>query len=154
MKKLAIMTVRGVLGLLPSAIKTSLKKNSRLTEFYSRSLRKSGLLYGFPSAKKLQAMYKDCLAQQQRLLADVNPEPIRCNVVITGTNAKDVRASLNALLPFQSQVVNIFLAPEVLQKIASGVAQRQTKYRVSKKMAQRDKYHGRRKNSFERKFHP
>ena len=120
MKKLAIMTVRGVLGLLPSAIKTSLKKNSRLTEFYSRSLRKSGLLYGFPSAKKLQAMYKDCLAQQQRLLADVNPEPIRCNVVITGTNAKDVRASLNALLPFQSQVVNIFLDPEVLQKIASG----------------------------------
>ena len=64
MKKLAMLTVKGAVGLVPKAVRNKLKKTIRLTEFYSRSLQRSGLFYGFPSEKKRMALYSAYLKQQ------------------------------------------------------------------------------------------
>jgi GT2 family glycosyltransferase len=68
MKKFAMMTVKGAVGLVPKAVRNKLKGNHKLTEFYSRSLQRSGLFYGFPSEKKRMALYKDYLQYQSKIL--------------------------------------------------------------------------------------
>ncbi|NDV91679.1 glycosyltransferase [Alteromonas sp. 345S023] len=94
MKKYAMLTVKGVIGLLPPSLKSRLKKNAKLTEFYSRSLQRSGLFYGFPSKKKRMAMYKDFLRKQDAVLSG-NVSNERVNVVIFGSkNAQATLASL------------------------------------------------------------
>ena len=70
MKKLAMLTVKGAVGLVPKAVRNKLKSNHKLTEFYSRSLQRSGLFYGFPSEKKRMALYKNYLEHQNRLLSN------------------------------------------------------------------------------------
>jgi len=57
MKKLAMLTIKGAVGLVPKVVRNKLKTNHKLTEFYSRSLQRSGLFYGFPSEKKRMALY-------------------------------------------------------------------------------------------------
>ena len=52
MKKYAMLTVKGAIGLLPTSFRNRLKKNTALTAFYSRSLHKSGLFYGNLSKKE------------------------------------------------------------------------------------------------------
>ena len=69
MKKLAMLTVKGAVGLVPRAVREKLKSNHKLTEFYSRSLQRSGLFYGFPSEKKRMALYEAYLKQQEAELA-------------------------------------------------------------------------------------
>ncbi|MDY6885460.1 MAG: glycosyl transferase, partial [Pseudomonadota bacterium] len=68
MKKLAMLTVKGAVGLVPKAVRNKLKSNHKLTEFYSRSLQRSGLFYGFPSEKKRMALYRDYLKHQSKIL--------------------------------------------------------------------------------------
>ena len=68
MKKFAMMTVKGAVGLVPKALRNKLRGNHKLTEFYSRSLQRSGLFYGFPSEKKRMALYKDYLQYQSKTL--------------------------------------------------------------------------------------
>lgn len=68
MKKIAMMTVKGAVGLLPKSVKARLKDNHKLTEFYSRSLQRSGLFYGFPSKKKRMALYGAYLKKQNQAL--------------------------------------------------------------------------------------
>jgi len=71
MKKYAMLTVKGAVGLLPRPFRNRLKKNTALTAFYSRSLHKSGLFYGLPSKKKALAMYSYYLKRQEILLAQL-----------------------------------------------------------------------------------
>ncbi len=71
MKKLAMLTVKGAVGLVPRAVRNKLKTNHKLTEFYSRSLQRSGLFYGFPSEKKRMALYETYLKQQAQYLHEL-----------------------------------------------------------------------------------
>ena len=64
-----MLTVKGAVGLVPKPVRNKLKNNHKLTEFYSRSLQRSGLFYGFPSEKKRMALYKDYLQHQSKILA-------------------------------------------------------------------------------------
>jgi len=64
-----MLTVKGAVGLVPKAVRNKLKGNHKLTEFYSRSLQRSGLFYGFPTEKKRMALYKDYLQHQSKILA-------------------------------------------------------------------------------------
>lgn len=66
MKKYAMLTVKGAIGLLPTSFRNRLKKNTALTAFYSRSLHKSGLFYGLPSKKKALLLYKQYLQWQDK----------------------------------------------------------------------------------------
>lgn len=72
MKKYALLVIKGIIGLLPVALKNKLKKNARLTEFYSRSLQRSGLFYGFPNKKKRKVLYRNYLSYQSAQLAKQN----------------------------------------------------------------------------------
>ena len=71
MKKLAMLTVKGAVGLVPKVVRNKLKSNHKLTEFYSRSLQRSGLFYGFPSEKKRMALYETYLKQQAQYLHEL-----------------------------------------------------------------------------------
>lgn len=87
MKKLAMLTVKGAVGLVPKAVRNKLKTNHKLTEFYSRSLQRSGLFYGFPSEKKRMALYDAYLKQQAQYiqeLASTNENYHEIQVVIFG----------------------------------------------------------------------
>lgn len=72
MKKYAMLTVKGAVGLLPKTFKLKLKKNSALTALYSRSLHKSGLFYGLPSKKKALALYNHYLKWQEEHLEQMS----------------------------------------------------------------------------------
>ena len=83
MKKLAMLTVKGAIGLVPKAVRKKLKTNHKLTEFYSRSLQRSGLFYGFPSKKKSAAIYSTFLKYQEKKIKDEGISP---------SNIKNIRA--------------------------------------------------------------
>lgn len=72
MKKYAMLTVKGAVGLLPKTFKQKLKKNSALTALYSRSLHKSGLFYGLPSKKKALALYNHYLKWQEEHIEQIS----------------------------------------------------------------------------------
>lgn len=63
-----MLTVKWAVGLVPKSVRNKLKNNHKLTEFYSRSLQRSGLFYGFPSEKKRMALYKDYLQHQSKVI--------------------------------------------------------------------------------------
>lgn len=93
MKKIAMLAVKGAVGLLPKAVKEKLKSNYKLTEFYSRSLQRSGLFYGFPSKKKRMAQYNRYLASQKKRIANELPTHIpraMIQCVVVGNNKLDV----------------------------------------------------------------
>ncbi|MEG3768557.1 glycosyltransferase family 2 protein [Alteromonas sp. 14N.309.X.WAT.G.H12] len=93
MKKIAMLTVKGAIGLLPLTIKNKLKSNHKLTEFYSKSLQRSGLFYGFPSKKKLMAMYGKYQQQQEHTLntlASGYAAPDALQVIIVGNGGVEV----------------------------------------------------------------
>ncbi|APD87538.1 glycosyl transferase [Alteromonas sp. Mex14] len=73
MKKLAMLTVKGAVGLVPKVVRNKLKSNHKLTEFYSRSLQRSGLFYGFPSEKKRMSLYSTYLKYQDAFLQKHQP---------------------------------------------------------------------------------
>lgn len=90
-----MLTVKGAITLVPRAVRNKLKKNHKLTEFYSRSLQRSGLFYGIPSKKKQAALYRDYLKHQERKLKNlgrVNDKPSDLYIVILGN--KDIERTL------------------------------------------------------------
>ena len=98
MKKLAMLTVKGAVGLVPKAVRNKLKSNHKLTEFYSRSLQRSGLFYGFPSEKKRMALYSAYLKQQSHYMQSLSPvdkSDFKIQVVIFG--AKSLSLTLDSL---------------------------------------------------------
>ncbi|MFT2091634.1 glycosyltransferase family 2 protein [Paraglaciecola sp. 2405UD69-4] len=69
LKKYLMLLIKLVVGLFPKKFRSWFKKFPVLTSLYSRSLQKSGLFYGFPSRKKLDALYAKNRLQQNKLIA-------------------------------------------------------------------------------------
>lgn len=89
MKKLAMLTVKGAIALVPKVVRNKLKTNHKLTELYSRSLQRSGLFYGIPSKKKRAGLYRNYLKHQEKALKNlvrVNDELGSLNIVILGND--------------------------------------------------------------------
>ena len=107
MKKLAMLTVKGAVGLLPLSVKRKLKQNTFLTELYSRSLRRSGLFYGFGSKRKRNALYKQFLKYQQTELGkhQYSHDDKKLNVVIVGS--LDIEKTLSSLNSVQDKVAHV-----------------------------------------------
>ncbi|NMH60205.1 glycosyltransferase family 2 protein [Alteromonas ponticola] len=116
-----MLTVKAAVGLLPPGVKNSLKKNARLTEFYSRSLQRSGLFFGFPSPKKLQALYKKRLSQQQNELAEYEITKTNCHVVIAGTDPSKVTQTI-ATLDNDFLLVSSFFVEDSVYSLVSDAA--------------------------------
>jgi GT2 family glycosyltransferase len=110
-KKYVMMAVKVGVGLIPKPVRNYLKKNPALTSFYSRSLQQSGLFYGFPSKKKLQALYSHVVkTQSQEITTMLNSRKVvtlKFDVVIfvTGKGSlDDTLASLTPQLAFIHQL--------------------------------------------------
>lgn len=100
-KKYSMLAIKAGVGLVPKPVRNFAKKNPALTSFYSRSLQKSGLFYGFPSKKKLQALYNQSLAKQtstiKQLLSDLPVQHAKFSVVIIGNDAIGTTKTLASL---------------------------------------------------------
>lgn len=68
MNKYVMLAVKQLIGLMPKPLKSKLKQNTTLVEFYSHSLHRSGLFYGRPSKKKHLLMYRKYLVHQKAYL--------------------------------------------------------------------------------------
>ena len=61
MKKILMRSVRAALQLIPSSMKSRLKRSEKLTTFYVTSVRKAGLFFDAPTTKQTQALYTQWL---------------------------------------------------------------------------------------------
>lgn len=83
-KRILMLGFKALVSLSPLFLKRQLKKNAKLTSLYSRALQRSGLFYGFPSRKKLDALYKINIAQQDRIIESLDRQrkPQKWNLIV------------------------------------------------------------------------
>lgn len=107
LKKYSMMVVKAGVGLFPQSFRNYLKKSPALTSFYSHSLQKSGLFYGFPSKKKRMALYGHVVRRQELLCQGiVGDSSVKADVVIWGYSKKihDTLDSLKSQAEFINHV--------------------------------------------------
>ena len=120
MKKLAMLTVKGAVGLVPKAVRNKLKANHHLTELYSRSLQRSGLFYGFPSEKKRMALYSAYLKQQEAKLASLEFHNLPTNdIYIVVLGYKNFASSLKSI--FQAGVNQTHIYAVAADNVAENI---------------------------------
>jgi GT2 family glycosyltransferase len=90
MKKIAMRSVRAALQLIPKNLKNKLKQNERLTGFYVRSVRKSGLFFDAPTPKQTQALYNHWLKVNESAFSDSMTKIGEWQAVIFGTDYQGV----------------------------------------------------------------
>ena len=86
MKKIVMRSVRAALQLIPKTLKDKLKQNERLTGFYVRSVRKSGLFFDAPTPKQTQALYNHWLKVNESAFSDSMTKIGEWQAVIFGTD--------------------------------------------------------------------
>lgn len=104
MNKYIMLAVKQLIGLMPKPLKSKLKQNTTLVEFYSHSLHRSGLFYGRPSKKKHLLMFRKYLVHQKAYLERHYPSinhQQRFTAIVFGSRNLD--KTLNSL----KQVPNI-----------------------------------------------
>ena len=120
MKKLAMLTVKGAVGLVPKTVRNKLKTNHHLTELYSRSLQRSGLFYGFPSEKKRMALYSAYLKQQEAKLASLEFPNLPTNdIYIVVLGYKNFASSLKSI--FQAGVNQTHIYAVAADNVAENI---------------------------------
>ena len=116
-KKYSMMAIKAGVGVVPKPLRNFAKKNPALTSFYSRSLQKSGLFYGFPSKKKLLALYSQTLNLQQSVinadiqrLATLTP---KFSVAIIGEGGGKVSRTLRSIINQAENIDVVFTNVEL-----------------------------------------
>ncbi len=89
-----MLAVKSLVGLMPKQARMKMRQHLWLHNLYSKSLKKSGLFYGFPSPRKLQQLYVKNMAWQQQkmaILTQASPHPvnIQCLVILSGHPSMD-----------------------------------------------------------------
>lgn len=98
--KSMMRVIKTLVGIIPKAARVKMREHIWLYNLYSKSLRNSGLFYGFPSAKKLQKLYLKNIVQQQVQIAEQVGKvggdlDIDCLVVLTGQKNVDFKTIQN-----------------------------------------------------------
>jgi GT2 family glycosyltransferase len=99
--KSMMRVIKTLVGMMPKGTRVKMREHIWLHNLYSKSLRNSGLFYGFPSAKKLQKLYLKNIVQQQVQIAEQVCKAdeyidIDCLVVLTGQKNVDFKTIQNA----------------------------------------------------------
>lgn len=111
-RRYSMLVVKGIVGLIPENIKNALKSNPKLTSFYSRSLQKSGLFYGFPSPKKMQANYETNIGIQNINLESLGPskiDDVNVVIVINFFNRDALSKTLDSIMNQHTQIRTVLL---------------------------------------------
>ncbi len=105
-----MMAVKAGVGLIPKSVRTQLKRSAVLESFYSQSLLRSGLFYGYPSAKKITALYRGVIDRQKKVL-DALSTVSQLNVaVVTGRQPNDaIMQTLKSLAEQKSQISSVVI---------------------------------------------
>lgn len=98
MKKLAMLSVRALIQLIPEKFRQKLKKNEYLTTLYVKSVRKSGLFFDAPTSKQTQALYEDWLEINASTILPNDIKPSCWQAVIFGADSlKKTESNIRAL---------------------------------------------------------
>ncbi|WP_334030911.1 glycosyltransferase family 2 protein [Alteromonas sp. P256] len=98
MKKTVMRAVRAALQLVPKSLKNKLKQNERLTGFYIKSVRKSGLFFDAPTPKQTHKLYQAWLHEHHSLLSEQNNEALQSwQVIIVGSSENFSKTEQNVL---------------------------------------------------------
>ncbi|TPV55144.1 glycosyltransferase [Aestuariibacter sp. GS-14] len=115
-----MMTLKFGIGMIPKPLRDLAKRNAALTSFYSHSLQKSGLFYGFPSKKKLQELYSHTLSYQAIFIEQfVSEQPVvnqHFHVVIRAYKHSNIVTTLKSLLIHKDYVSDITIIGEVISE--------------------------------------
>ena len=117
LKQYAMMTVKAGIGLIPKSVREQLKKNPAMEAFYSRALQRSGLFYGFPSRKKLNALYRNTLQQQHNyLISQSDTESVAVDIVIFPGSVKQISETIDSLKGQLQKTDRVFVLRERVNK--------------------------------------
>ncbi|MDG6100151.1 glycosyltransferase family 2 protein [Alteromonas sp. ZYF713] len=112
-----MMAIKAGVGVVPKPLRNFAKKNPALTSFYSSSLQKSGLFYGFPSKKKLRALYAKRLDHQKSHIKAQLQKPEVHNpifsIAIVGSQVALITRTLESISVQSDSVDLIFTTSEV-----------------------------------------
>ena len=98
MKKTVMRAVRAALQLVPKRLKNKLKQNERLTGFYIKSVRKSGLFFDAPTPKQTHKLYQAWLHEHHSLLSEQNNEALQSwQAIIVGSSENFSKTEQNVL---------------------------------------------------------
>jgi glycosyltransferase involved in cell wall biosynthesis len=64
-----MLLIKFFIGLFPLKVKVLMRKNLWAHNLYSKSLRRSGLFYGFPNPEKLQNLYVKNMLKQSKIIS-------------------------------------------------------------------------------------
>lgn len=118
-----MLLIKLFISCFPVSVKKWFRKSPYLTSLYSRNLQKSGLFYGFPSRKKLEALYQSNIKQQDFQLnksANSSSKKHSFMVLVSKGSAKALSHTIESLLD-NSQISNIWVycLAEELEKCES-----------------------------------
>jgi GT2 family glycosyltransferase len=100
-RKYVMLLFKLFVACFPLSVKKWFRKSPYLTSLYSRNLQKSGLFYGFPSRKKLEALYHVNCKQQELQLSSVlgnNSKKYNFLVIVSKGRSKGLKNTIETLL--------------------------------------------------------
>lgn len=112
--------IKSLVGLTPKAARVKMREQIWLHNLYSKSLRNSGLFYGFPTAKKLQKLYLKNIAQQQVQIAELinkadEVAELDSLVVLTGQKSVDFKTIQNIYCQLNNGKLFLLGKPSLLK---------------------------------------
>ena len=117
LRRYSMMTIKFGIGLIPKSVRELAKRSPALTSFYSHSLQKSGLFYGFPNKKKLQELYSQTLSYQAARINEIvsNRAPIyrHYHLVVRAHKRSNLDATLDSLLIHRRHISGVTIISNV-----------------------------------------
>ena len=110
-RKYLMLIIKLFIGCFPLSIKKRFRQSPYLSSLYSRNLQKSGLFYGFPSRKKLDALYLSNIKQQDLVLQQLScyqPKKHSFMVIVNKGKSGLLRITLENLV-HNSQIENLWI---------------------------------------------
>jgi GT2 family glycosyltransferase len=122
-RKYLIVIIKLFVACFPLRVKKWFRQSPYLTSLYSRNLQKSGLSYGFPSRKKLNALYQSNIKHQDFVLKDsqsVKSKKHSFLVMVNKGNIEALTPTLESIFQHcQIEQVWVVCCPEDLSKCQS-----------------------------------
>lgn len=136
-KRYLMLFLKFVVGLIPKQLRAKLKMNAKLTSFYTLSLQRSGLFYGFPTAKQLQAQYLSNIRHQNAIiknLVKVDDKPLSSLIILAPNHSvKALGATLDSVVKqsIQFKSIHILCSSESPKELMGVLSQYELEVTIS-----------------------
>ncbi|GGD57398.1 glycosyltransferase family 2 protein [Lacimicrobium alkaliphilum] len=112
MKKYLVRSLKFTVGMLPPAVRQTLRQQPRLAAWYTKSLYSAGVLQYVPTQQQQHKSYKKNMAVQQQFideLPDTSAGSLAVCIVVNAPDKNALRASINSVLAQSVAVSGILI---------------------------------------------